>query len=236
MNYLFMPILFILALFLHNHSIRAEQLIVEFLKPYPTIASPENGKKLVGKLDKPGKSNNFSTKRLFAPSMAGIFATYGGFLDISDSLGEIAFPRKHTKPFIYLVITQKMVPIVISGNTIHHWELEEDEAVEVYKFEQLYDEEFHAHYWNITQEPIPANNIIPLESIAIFADPKYVYVPLGIIPLKESPHLILPQIYIKPGFDLTAQALYVLNITHYFGSVISEYKKDKDRFSRQLTY
>jgi hypothetical protein len=236
MNYLFMPIFFILALFLHNPSIRAEQLIVEFLKPYPVIASQENGKKLADKLDKPGKPSTFRTKRMFEPSMAGIFATYGGFLDISDSLGEISFPRKHSKPFIYLVITQKMTPIVMGGNTIHHWELEEDEAVEVYKFEQQYDEEFHTHYWLVTQEPIPANNIIPLESIAIFADPKYVYVPLGITPFKESPHLILPQIYIKPGLDLTAQAFYVLNITHYFGSIIPEYKKDKDRFSRQLTY
>ena len=231
-----MPILFILALFLHNPNSSAEQLIVEFLKPYPVIASQENGKKLANKLDKPGKPNTFRSKRLFEPSLAGIFATYGGFLDISDSLGEIAFPRKHDKPFIYLVITQKMVPIVMSGNTIHHWELEEDEAVEIYKFEQVYDEEFHTSYWIATQEPIPTNNIIPLESIAIFADPKYVYVPLGITPFKASPHLILPQIYIKPGLDLTAQALYVLNITHYFGSIISDYKKDKDRFSRQLTY
>ena len=231
-----MPILFILALFLHNPSIRAEQLIVEFLKPYPAIVIPGNTQQVVDKLHKPGKTNNYHAKRLFAPSMAGIFATYAGFLDISDSLGEIAFPRKHTKPFIYLVITPHMVPIVQSGNTINHWELDEDDPVEIYKFEQLYDEEFHTHYWLATQEPIPANNIIPLESIAIFTDPKYVYVPLGITPFRESPHLILPQIYIKPGFDLTAEALYVLNITQYFGSVISEYKKDKDRFSRQLTY
>jgi hypothetical protein len=236
MNYLFMPILFILALFAYNPSIRAEQLIVEFLKPYPVVASQENGKKLTNNLDKPGKPNTFRTKRLFEPSLAGIFATYAGFLDISDTLGQIAFPRKHDKPFIYLVITPKMIPIVRSGNTIDHWELEEDEPVEIYKFEQVYDDEFHTSYWIVTQEPIPTNTIIPLESIGIFADPKYVYVPLGITPFKVSPHLILPDVYIKPGLDLTAQALYVLNITHYFGSIVSEYKKDKDRFSRQLTY
>lgn len=230
-----MPIFFILALFFHNPSLLAEQLIVEFLKPYPEITAKDT-KKLANKLDKVGKPSRYRAKRIFMPNLAGIFATYGGFLDISNMLGEITFPRKHTKPFVYLIITTKMTPIVIAGNTIHHWELEEDEPVEVYKFEQLYDEEFNTHYWIATQEPIPTNNIIPLESIAIFLDPKYVYVPLGITLFKESPHLILPDIYIKPGFDLNGQALYILNLTHYFGSIIPLYKKDKDRFSRQLTY
>ncbi|GMU19197.1 MAG: hypothetical protein AMXMBFR12_03890 [Candidatus Babeliales bacterium] len=235
MNYLFMPLFFILALFFHNPSLKAEQLIVQFLKPYPEISAP-NTQKLVNKLDKVGKPNRYRTKRLFTPHLAGIFATYGGFLDISDILGEIIFPRKHIKPFVYVIISPKMVPIVRSGNTIDHWELEEDEPVEVYKFEQLYDEELQIHYWLVTQEPIPDTNIVPLESIAIFLDPKYVYVPLGITLFKESPHLILPDIYIKPGFDLNAQALYILNFSHYFGSIIPMYKKDKDRLSRQLTY
>lgn len=230
-----MPILFILALFLHNPSLHAEQLIVEFLKPYPEV-TVQDTQKLADKLDKVGKPNRYRTKRMFSANLAGIFATYGGFLDISDSLGEIAFPRKHTKPFVYVIVTTKMTPVIMSGNTIHHWELEEDEPVEIYKFEQIYDEEFHTHYWLVTQEPIPNNNIIPLESIGIFVDPKYVYVPLGITLFKESPHLILPDIYIKPGFDLNAQALYILNLTHYFGSIIPLFKKDKDRFSRQLTY
>lgn len=235
MNYLFMPIFFILALFLHNPSTYAEQLIVEFLKPYPEVAQQDT-KKLAANLDKAGKPDRYRAKRLFSRPLSGIFATYGGFLDISDSLGEISFPRKHTKPFLYLIITQKMTPMVMSGNTIHHWELEENEPVEVYKFEQIHDEEFNTTYWLVTQEPIPQNNIIPLESLAIFVDPKYVFVPLGITLYTESPHLILPDIYIKPGFDLNAQALYILNLTHYFGSVIPLYKKDKDRFSRQLTY
>lgn len=235
MNYLFMPIFFILALFFHNPSIHGEQLILEFIKRYPEITA-NNTHTLADKLDKAGKPNRYRTKRLFEPSLAGIFATYGGFLDVSDSAGQISFPRKHTKPFLYLIITTKMTPIIMSGNTIDHWELEEDEPAAVYKFEQIYDEEFRIHYWQVTQEPIPANNIIPLESLAIFVDPKYVYVPLGISLFKESPHLILPDIYLKPGFDLNTQALYILNLTHYFGSVIPLYKKDKERIRRQLTY
>lgn len=237
MNYLFMPILFILALLFHNPSVWAEQLIVTFLKPYPQIqSSQEQVQKLSGKLAKPGKANTYRAKRLFAPNMAGIFATYGGFLDVSDYLGEIIFPRKHDKPFVYIIVTPRMVPIVMSGNTIHHWELEEDQPAQMFKCEQKYDDEFKTSYWLVTQEPLPANNIIPLESIAFFLDPKYVYIPLGITLYKESPHLILPDIYVKPGFDLTAQALYLLNLSHYFGSIIPEYKKEKDRLSRQLTY
>ena len=124
----------------------------------------------------------------------------------------------------------------MAGNTIHHWELEEDTAAAMYLMEQKFDEDIGAHYWDVTQVPIPENNHVPLESIAIFADPKYVYIPLGLSTLKESPHLILPDIYIKRGINLTAEALFILNLTHYFGSVLPLYKKQPDRYLKQLTY
>ena len=81
---------------------------------------------------------NNRAKHILPASISGIFATYGGFLTVSDLNGEITFPRKHRKPFIYLIITEKMSPIIRSGNTIDHWELVEDTPVEMYKFEQKY--------------------------------------------------------------------------------------------------
>lgn len=228
--------LLILAVFFNNHSLFAEQLITAFLKPYPEISPQSATEKLAPKLGKPGKLSSNRAKHILPASVSGIFASYGGFLIVSDLNGELSFPRKHTKPFVYLLITEKLTPIIQSGNTIHHWELEQEVPVAMYKIEQKWDEQIKVNYWDVSQIPVPENNRVPLESLAIFVDPKYVYVPLGISLLKESPHLILPDIYIKKGINLTATALFIINITHYFGSILPLYKKQTDRYSRHLTY
>ena len=228
--------LFILALFYNNPILGAEQLITLFLKPYPVVSIPEASKKLVNKLHRPGKIARNQSKNYLAPSVSGIFATYGGFLTISDLQGEISFPRKHSKPFIYLVISERITPIIMSGNTIHHWELQEGVPSAMYKMEQKVDPDTKINFWEITQEPAPINNQLPLESITLIADPKYIYIPLGITTFKPVPFLLLPDIYIKKGINLTENALYILNLTHYFGALIPIYKKDKDRYSRYLTY
>lgn len=228
--------LIILAVFFNNHSLFAEQLITFFLKPYPEISLKKASEKLAPKLGKPGKLSSNRIKHLLPPSISGIFATYAGFLTVSDLNGEISFPRKFTKPFVYLVITEKLSPIIWTGNTVHHWELEEDSPAEMYLIEQKFDEDINMHYWDVMQVPLPENNTVPLESIAIFADPKYMYVPLGLSLYTESPHLILPDIYIKRGINLTASALFVLNLTHYFGSIFPLYKKLPEEYLKQLTY
>lgn len=228
--------LLILAVFFNNHSLFAEQLITVFLKPYPDISVKAASEKLAPKLNKLGKISSNRVKHMLPPSVSGIFATYGGFLTVSDLNGEITFPRKHTKPFIYLLITEKLSPVVMAGNTIHHWELEEDAPAVMYLLEQKWDSDINIYYWDVSQVPLPANHHVPLESIALFSDPKYVYVPQGISMFKESPHLILPDIYIKRGINLTASALFILNLTHYFGSILPLYKKQPDRYLKQLTY
>lgn len=228
--------LFILASFCFNPNLYAEKLLTLFLKPYPVVSSQEASQKLAPKLHRTGKMASNRSKDILPSMISGIFATYGGFLTISDLNGEISFPLLHKSSFIYLIITERLTPIVMAGNTISHWELQEGIPIEVYRAEQKYDAESQLNYWDVTQEPPPANNRVPLESIALFADPKYIYVPLGATIIKESPHLILPDIYVKKGLNLTEQALFILNLSHYFGAIIPLYKKQTDRYSRHLTY
>lgn len=217
-------------------NLHAEHLISLFLKPYPNISSHDVSKKVAQKIHRPGKIASQATKHTLSAPVGGIFATYGGYLVISDSDGEITFPRKTTRPFLYLIITERLTPIVMSGNTLAYWERNEDAPAAVYAMEQKFDTESRAYYWEVTQEPIPATTKVPLESIIIFADPKYVYVPLGITLTQQSPHLLLPDIYIKNGNNLTANALYVTNLAHYFGGVLPLFKREKHRFQMQLTY
>lgn len=229
-------ILFIVTFFLNNHSLRAEQVITLFLKPYPVVSIEAASKKLAQKFNKPGKVATNRSKHILPAQVSGIFATYAGFLTVSNYDGQISFVRKHSKPFIYFLVTERFTPILRSGNTIDHWELEEGIPARMYKMEQIEDSDSHMPIWQVTQEPLPANNIIPLESMVLIADPKYVYVPVGISLYKASPHLLLPDVYIKKGINLTQNALYIVNLTHYFGSIIPIYKMEKVRYSRHLTY
>ncbi len=225
---------FIVALFIMPGLAWADQLIIMFLKPYPTVLQEASSKKLPKKLRRPGKLATHLSKQVLTPPISGIFATYGGFLTASNLYGEITFPRKG--PFLYLIVTERLTPIVMSGNTIHHWELEEGAPAHMYKMEQKEDPTTHLHFWDITAQALPTDNQIPLESIALLANPKYVFVPLGISIFKESPHLILPDIYIKKGINLTADALYILNLAQYFGPLIPLYKKDVAGYRQQLSY
>ncbi len=227
---------FLLILALIFNNLHADQLITIYLKPYPVVSQAEASKKIGNKLHRPGKIASNRSKHSFRPPVSGMFATYGGFLTISDFDGEIAFPRKTTRPFLYLIITERMTPIVMSGNTLAYWERNEDAPVAYYAMEQKFDPDSRAFYWDVTQEPIPADTKIPLESMVIFADPKYVYVPLGVSITRQSPHLLLPDIYIKNGINLTANALYITNLAHYFGGILPLFKKEKLGFQRHLTY
>lgn len=236
MKTVFVHFICIVALFFHIQSLFAEQLITLFLRPYPVVEPMLQAQKYIAKIQQPAQLARYHTKRLAPPPVSGLFATYGGFLTTSELTGEISFPWLHEKPIIHLLITEQLTPIVQSGNTIDHWELEQGAPIHAYLMEQKWDSQAHTLYWDISQEAPPANNIIPITSLVLFADPKYVYVPTGVELSQETPHLLLPDIYIKHGINLTKNALYIVNLSHYFGGIIPLYKRDKTRYSRQLTY
>lgn len=232
----FVHSILILALFFHIHSLFADQLITIFLRPYPVIEPRIQAQKHIPKIQQQARLAQYHIKHILPAPISGIFATYGGFLTASDLTGELSFPWRHEKPLIHLLITEELTPIVRSGNTLSHWELQDGVPVQAYKMEQKWDDQARVPYWDISHEAAPADNIIPLESLVIFADPTFVYVPVGVELAKETPHLVLPDVYIKNGINLTVNALHIVNLSHYFGSIIPIFKREKIRFSRQLTY
>ena len=112
-------------------------------------------------------------------------------------------------------------------NTIHHWELNKGEPVKIILAEQKEDHETGLLYWDLQEAPIPVDNVIPLASITILARPENIYIPLGATVTNPSPHLLLPDIYVKPGINKIAEALYMLNLNLFFGTLSIQYKLDK---------
>jgi hypothetical protein len=215
----------------------ADPVITFFLAPYNK--EPKSPEQIKDKMDKPGKINRMLGKEYIWKSLGGvpgIFSTYAGFLQMSDLDGQMIFPLKQNKPFLYLTITQRITPIIRSGNTISHFEFESGTPTAFYSIEQKKDPETKLMFWDVQRALLPNDNHIPLETIVIFANPCYILVPEGITLTPESPNWTLPTLYVKKGIALADNALYVLNLSQYFGSLLNIYKKEKKGYISHLVY
>lgn len=223
-------ILIIPFLFMYP-NVLADNVITFFLRPYPAEESTEQAQDTANKLEYPKKLARHHIEGIVERNpIAGIFSTYAGFIEASNVNGQILFPRKHTQPKVNLIITNKLTPIMMFSQTVHHWELEEIAPAAMYTIERKQDEETNQFYWDVQEAKVPKDYIIPLESIVIIAKPHYIYVPTGITLTDDSPNLVLPNIYVKRGINIIANSLYMLNLMHLFGHPVTQYKIGKDRY------
>lgn len=212
-------------------------IVTFFLKPYPYPADidADNPQEAARSLRTPGNMALQKFKNFIENSHlnVGILSTYSGYLAVSDFNGQIVFPRTQEKPFFHLLITNRLTPVIMLANTIHHWEIEEDIPAALYTIERKEDEETKLLYWTVQAAPLPEDRRISLDTIIIIAKPKYVYVPEGATLTNTNPQFILPNIYIKRGITRLANALYTLNVRHFFGPVKFYRKKEEKRYIQQ---
>lgn len=223
----------IIACFSANLNLSGKAIITLFFKPYPQFITQEQAEHTAEKMVQPAYASKKIIKSLIDKNLAsGIFATYGGFIAESDADGQISFPRAwHTDPVIYIVTTSRVTPMNINDATVDHWSFEDKTPASVHKMERKKDDETGAVLWHVTQQSVPENQRVPLKSILIFAKPKYIYIPNGITPTKDTPNLHLPDIYVRPGINKQSNALYVLHIRHFFGPIKRALKKEKKQYA-----
>lgn len=206
-------------------SLSADPVITLFLREYPNDVN--HAQAVVNKLNKPGKIAQYKTKQISnQPTVAGIFSTYAGYLTASSYNGQITFPRKHDKPLLYLVITPIITPIIMFANTIHHWQLEPTIPAALFTCERKNDETTGLAFWEVKQLAQPENNIIPLQALVLIAKPQNFYVPEGVTVTHETENLLLPDVYVKKGINKLKNALYILDLSHFFSPEQFLYKKE----------
>lgn len=221
--------LYIMLLLLPTFGLFSAVISVTF-RDFPIIKDSHKTQKIMIKMTQPGAHAKQVMKSYVRKTnlVSGIFGTYAGYLTVSDFFGNLIFPRLHHGSFVYLIVTTKMTPIMMIGNTIHHWELEEGTPVKMYKAELKKDDETKLLYWDMQEVPVPENKEIPSkQGIVILARPQDIYVPLGIMPTVDSPHLLLPDLYVKKSINKVSNALYMLNINFFFGTLHERAKANK---------
>lgn len=202
-----------------------------FIRPYPQKnASP--AQKLEEQLNIPGRITHKTIKNTFitqSPQM-GIFATYWGYLALSGFNGLLTFPRKQQKENFNVLITTKIDPIFMIGNTIHHWEIDRSVLSQLYTVTQRQDPTTKQWLWETKEADLPKDNIITLNTIVLFAKPQNIYVPLGITLTQKNPQLLLPDIYVKKDVNIPARALWVLLVRQFFGPLHKVIKKESPTY------
>lgn len=213
-NYL---LVVILPFLIFLRTIYADPIVNFFLYPYPSIQDTQHG------LKHPGKIAHYRAEGILNQhSGAGVFSTYCGYIDITNLNGQTFYPRQDPDPepanVIHLIVTDIIRPIAMFANTIDHFELERSVPASFFRMEKKQDEKTKLFIWDIQPESRPANNIIPRKtSLVIIADPHAIYVPTGVSMADDSPHLLLPPIYVKPSIDIVKTSLYMITISQLFG-------------------
>ncbi len=226
-------VLCIVTCFLGFQKIHNNQVISFFFRSYYETY-PTEPKKLVERIKKPGKIEMHSLEHSTEYTLkAGIAVSYAGYLDISDANGQISFPRKHTAPFVYLLITPELMPVLSFNNTVDHWTLIAGQPADLFKIERIADEK-NTYQWHITTMPLPTDMIIPLETITIFTDPKRIVVPMETVETDGTENLELPDLYVKKGPHVVHDSLYLLTISHLIRPIRQLYKTEPVFYEYQV--
>lgn len=144
---------------------------------------------------------------------------YAGFTDTINHNGEARFPRLTQNETIDLIITRKLHPVVIHGNTVEFLLRDTNTEIAYYKLQRMRDEDLDLLYWDVTEQPIPESKKISPYALIIFADPKNIYVRTGKFAAMEGANLLLPTIYTKAGLEKEYDSLKFLRINHFFSPI-----------------
>ena len=218
---------------------RSPHLIICTLENYPELASQSSSTNSSEKTHFTNAQSNSTTTSsnttLTLKKPEGIYATYFGYLDRSNSSGELIFPRKHNDNSFMIAVSKDINPVFMIKKTLSNLEVTQNKPCDYYSCKQEKNAQTNLHFWNVQKETLPADRKLPLNTIIFFASPEEVYIPTGITIINKSPHLCLPPIYIKKEIKIAENALAVLPLRHLFEPIQKTFKTEKADVISKLT-
>lgn len=201
---------------------RAPHMITLFMRPYEMLPEFRNEDTTRAELI---KDPYWVTKKYlqsnfkYATDPRGIYITYAGFVDTIDVNRQVRFPRLTQEDEITMIITRKLIPVIIRGNTVEYSLRDPDYDTAYYSLKRMHDDKKKIDYWNVEKQELPANKKISASALIIFAEPNQIIVPLGQTTATSGPNLVLPPIYANKNLQKDYNALSFVKINRYFGPI-----------------
>lgn len=212
-------------------------VITIFFKPLEKGPKDVSEAKLEKKFTVPGKAAKTIAQQLALKYPAsGIYASYLGYLGISDHTGQIIFPNKQIQNKLDILVTQAILPVPQSLNqrhTLRGFVVDPKARSEFYSLEKR-PSKTGVTSWFIEQKPVPAKLINP-DTIIILADPKNIIIPTGVYPTIDSGNLVLPDFYTTKDLNLTSEILRFFKFRHFFGPIEKKYAFDKTGYRERIS-
>lgn len=215
--------LFILTCFFAIQKLPASPIISMFFRSYHQAYDiPISNERI----QQPGKLAQHTAEGILDHQIIqGIFATYAGYIEVSNGQGQISFPRKHVEPSIHIIVTPVIIPMMMIGNTVHHWETVPGTPTAHYRYTRVQDRLTTLSSWEIASEEQTDDHVIPVEAIVILTNPSDIFIPTGSFPTNDTESLLLPDIFVKRGIKVTDHALYFLTVAQFFRPIGSRMQK-----------
>lgn len=183
-------------------------------------------------LSTPGKLAHSLVKEELRRPVTGLWAAYGGMCAYSDYQGQITFPRRHIGEEITFVITQKIKPIILSGNTVTTFVVAESAPCAYFIVRRRATKDLF--YWETERIDIPTSRAIPPFAIILFAKPQEIIMNNDLVITNGSPNLLLPPIEVSRATSLAVNTLLFFKVNQYFAPVVRAYRVTDNRFATLL--
>ena len=225
-----------ISIFLPLHAIqqqRSPHNITFFVLPYFAPTTVQNHNHLEAVVAKPNKLDRDMVRKYTKHHInQGILVNYAGVVTFSNEDGQVTLPLRQTKERVAVVVAQSITPVLLQGNTVHHFEVSPHVTAAYYIFERIKDRKLNKYVWKITQTKLPKNNKIPASALVIMADPEDIMIFEGSFPTEKSPNFVLPDIYVKPTIAQENNVLHFIKTSKFFAPVKPLIKYDSDRYMR----
>jgi hypothetical protein len=167
---------------------------------------------------------------------SGVYASYAGYIEVSDHSGQIRFPRKHQGDSLSVLVAPKISPIFLQGKTIHHFEVELMTPYAFYEIKQIKDSKTKKMMWDVSEKKLVTQRAIPYDTLILFAKPDQIKIPLGKHEFMKGSQLILPKMYTSATITNNLNAIQVLTIRQFFSPLVPLYKTGEQEVTVQLSY
>ena len=149
----------------------------------------------------------------------GVYVIYKGYVDRVDFNHQVTFPRLTEKDEIDLIITRKLRPIAIVGNTVNKFVRDKKAPIAYYHLKRVTDPKTHFAYWEAAKQEVQHDLELSPDAMLIIAEPEEIFIPTELVVATAGPNLVLPPIYATEKLKKDHAALSFIKVNHYFAPV-----------------